>query len=89
MYSIYFMKIETHGKLSFYCSDFWHPYGQRQLLIKKTERSDATILGTLGILGISIHNFLHLLLHLFHISPVFANNVQGVCNNLGREIFDL
>jgi hypothetical protein len=50
MYSINFMKIETHGKVSFYCSDFWHSYGQRQLLIKKTERSDATILGTLGIL---------------------------------------
>jgi hypothetical protein len=25
MYSIYFMKIETHAKLSFYCSDFWPP----------------------------------------------------------------
>jgi len=23
MYSIYFMKIETHAKLSFHCSDFW------------------------------------------------------------------
>jgi len=23
MYSIDFMKIETHGKLSFHCSDFW------------------------------------------------------------------
>jgi hypothetical protein len=25
MYSIYFMKIETHAKLSFHCSDFWLP----------------------------------------------------------------
>jgi len=25
MYSIYFMKIEPHGKLSFYCSDFGAP----------------------------------------------------------------
>jgi len=25
MYSIYFMKIETHAKLSFHCSDFWAP----------------------------------------------------------------
>jgi hypothetical protein len=25
MYSIYFMKIETHGKLSFRCSDYWVP----------------------------------------------------------------
>jgi len=23
MYSIYFMKLETHAKLSFHCSDFW------------------------------------------------------------------
>ena len=23
MYSIYFMKIETHAKLAFHCSDFW------------------------------------------------------------------
>ena len=45
MYSIDFIKLETHGKLSIYWSDFWHPYGQRRLLIKKTERSDATILG--------------------------------------------
>jgi hypothetical protein len=56
MYSIDFIKLETHGKLSFYCSDFWAPYDQRRLHIKKTERSDTTILGilgTLGILGIS------------------------------------
>ena len=25
MYSVYFMKIETHAKLSFHCSDFWPP----------------------------------------------------------------
>jgi hypothetical protein len=25
MYSIYFMKIETHPKLSFHWSDFWPP----------------------------------------------------------------
>jgi len=25
MYSIYFMKIEAHGKLSFHSSDFWPP----------------------------------------------------------------
>ena len=50
MYSIYFMKIETHGKLAFHCSDFWPLIRQRQRLIKKTERSDAIILGTLGIL---------------------------------------
>jgi hypothetical protein len=25
MYSIDFMKLETHGKLSFHCSDFWSP----------------------------------------------------------------
>jgi len=25
MYSIYFMKVETHAKLSFHCSDFWPP----------------------------------------------------------------
>ncbi len=25
MYSIYFMKIKTHAKLSFRCSDFWLP----------------------------------------------------------------
>jgi hypothetical protein len=23
MYSIYFIKLETHAKLSFHCSDFW------------------------------------------------------------------
>ncbi len=50
MYSIYFMKIETHGKLPFYYSDFWPPIRQRQRLIKKTERSDAIILGILGTL---------------------------------------
>jgi hypothetical protein len=47
MYSIDFMKLETHGNLAFHCSDFWLPYDQRQQLIKKTERSDAIILGTL------------------------------------------
>jgi hypothetical protein len=59
MYSIYFMKIETHGKLSFRCSDFWVPCGQRRILIKKTERSDTTILGTLGILA----HFRHFLVY--------------------------
>jgi len=50
MYSIDFMKLETRGNLAFHCSDFWLPYDQRQQLIKKTERSDAIILGILGTL---------------------------------------
>ena len=49
MYSIDFMKLETHAKLSFHCSDFWPPI-RRQRLIKKTERSDTIILGILGTL---------------------------------------
>jgi hypothetical protein len=50
MYSIDFIKLETHGKLSFYCSDFWLPMPPASMTYGKTERSDPTILGTLGIL---------------------------------------
>ena len=50
MYSIYFIKIETHPKLSFHCSDFWPPILPPSRLIQKTERSDAIILGILGTL---------------------------------------
>jgi hypothetical protein len=41
-----FIKLETHGKLSFYCSDFWLPILPVSTAYKKTERSDSTILGT-------------------------------------------
>ena len=51
MYSIYFIKIETHPKLSFHCSDFWTPILPPSRLIQKTERSDTIILGILGTLG--------------------------------------
>jgi hypothetical protein len=50
MYSIYFMKIETHAKLSFHCSDFWAPLRPAATTYKKTERSDTSILGILGTL---------------------------------------
>ena len=50
MYSIDFMKIETHAKLSFHCSDFWLPILPPSRLIQKTERSDTIILGILGTL---------------------------------------
>ncbi len=35
MYSIYFMKIKTHGKLSFYCSDFGAPLRAAATTYKK------------------------------------------------------
>jgi hypothetical protein len=47
MYSIYFMKLETHGKFHFIVLISGLPYCQCQRLIQKTERSDTIILGTL------------------------------------------
>jgi hypothetical protein len=35
MYSIYFMKIETHAKLSFHRSDFWAPILPASAIYKK------------------------------------------------------
>ena len=35
MYSIYFMKIETHPKLSFHCSGFWPPILPASAIYKK------------------------------------------------------
>jgi len=35
MYSIDFMKLETHGKLSFHCSDFWPPIRLASTTYKK------------------------------------------------------
>ena len=35
MYSIDFIKLETHGKLSFYCSDFWPPIRPAATTYKK------------------------------------------------------
>jgi hypothetical protein len=35
MYSIDFMKFETHGKLSFHCSDFWPPIRPASTTYKK------------------------------------------------------
>ena len=56
------MKIETHGKLSFYCSDFGAPLRPAATTYKKDGAtcrvvaegeawSDTTILGILGTLG--------------------------------------
>ena len=52
MYPIYFMKIETHGKLPFYCSDFGAPLRPAATTYKKDGAQHTTILGILGILGI-------------------------------------
>jgi len=49
MYSIYFMKIETRAKVSFHCSNFWPPSLPASTTYAKDGRSDATILGILGI----------------------------------------
>jgi hypothetical protein len=62
MYSIYFMKIETHAKLSFHCSDFWPPILPASSTYTKDGRSDASILGTLGILQINLISPPHLIL---------------------------
>jgi hypothetical protein len=35
MYSIDFIKLETHGKLSFSCSDFWQPIRPAATTYKK------------------------------------------------------
>jgi hypothetical protein len=35
MYSIDFMKLETDGKLSFHCSDFWPPIQPASMTYKK------------------------------------------------------
>ena len=74
MYSIYFMKLETHAKLSFHFIVLISglPYGQRQRLIKKTERSDTTILGTLGTL-VHFRNFLE---QLFLHKKILPQNAQ-------------
>jgi hypothetical protein len=45
-YSVDF-KLETQDRQLFNFHDFWFPYAQHRSLIKKTERSDTTILGIL------------------------------------------
>jgi len=52
MYSIYFMKIKTHAKLSFHWSDFWLLILAASTTYTKdgAKRSDAIILGILGTL---------------------------------------
>jgi hypothetical protein len=46
-----FIKLERRGKLLYNFADLWLPILQTATAIKKTEHSDTTILGTLGILG--------------------------------------
>jgi len=43
-YSVDF-KLETQDRQLLNFHDFWFPYAQHRSLIKKTERSDTTILG--------------------------------------------
>jgi len=42
-------KLETQDRQLFNFHEFWFPYAQHRSLLKKTERSDSTILGTLVV----------------------------------------
>jgi len=52
MYSIYFIKIETHAKLYFHCSDFWPPILPESTTYKKDGANTAEA-------GLNFRHFRH------------------------------
>ena len=78
MYSIDFMKIETHAKLLSHCSDFWPLILPMSRLIKKTERSDTIILGILGTLVHFRHSVFR---HFFNFGLFLALNIHHAFKN--------